>query len=405
MSLSFNDVEQRILDEIDSRREELVDLCAKFVEAPSHNPPGNTAQVARLVHEYLTAHGLTPEIVAVSPEAPNIVVEVAGGQPGAHAVLNAHMDTMQMGDAAAWSVPPYELTRKDGRLYGLGMGNMKGGLAAMCMSMAVLGQSRDQLRGKVSFTAVSDEVMFGDRGTEYLLQARPDLAGDCMISAEGPGWMHFAVAEKGLLWIDVEANCEGGHSSRALRDRTAVARIAEFIREIDALNDVYATLPTELEGVSGGDDNLGLRLSANVGCLEAGPVRSLVAGRVTAAIDIRIPPGISIDALKLNIEELAGRFSGLAVRFPKEFGPSWAGLNEPLVHYVSDAAERIRGKAPLKVVRLPGSDARHWRDRGVPAVCYGPQPTLSAGVDDYAIEQDLIDCAKVYAIAALSICK
>jgi succinyl-diaminopimelate desuccinylase len=67
------------------------------------------------------------------------------------------------------------------------------------------------------------------------------------------------------------------------------------------------------------------------------------------------------------------------------------------------AARAVRGERPAFVVRLPGSDARRWRDLGVPAVCYGPQPTLSAGVDDYANEQDVVDCAKIYARAALAL--
>jgi succinyl-diaminopimelate desuccinylase len=66
------------------------------------------------------------------------------------------------------------------------------------------------------------------------------------------------------------------------------------------------------------------------------------------------------------------------------------------------AAEAVRGAPPPFVVRLPGSDARRWRDLGVPAACYGPQPTLSAGVDDYANEQDVVDCAKIYACTTLS---
>ena len=65
-------------------------------------------------------------------------------------------------------------------------------------------------------------------------------------------------------------------------------------------------------------------------------------------------------------------------------------------------ARRSNPGVPCEVVvRLPGSDARRWRDLGVPAVCYGPQPTLSSGVDDYSSEQDLVDCVKVYARAAL----
>ena len=65
-------------------------------------------------------------------------------------------------------------------------------------------------------TAVSDEVMFGERGAVFLLKSRPDLAGDFMISGEGPGFMDFAVAEKGLLWVDIEVKGPAGHSSRAL---------------------------------------------------------------------------------------------------------------------------------------------------------------------------------------------
>ena len=67
------------------------------------------------------------------------------------------------------------------------------------------------------------------------------------------------------------------------------------------------------------------------------------------------------------------------------------------------AARTCAAREPPFVVRLPGSDARRWRDLGVPAVCYGPQPTLSAGVDDYVNEQDVVDCAKVYARTALAL--
>src|SRR5262249_56229765 len=69
----------------------------------------------------------------------------------------------------------------------------------------------------------------------------------------------------------------------------------------------------------------------------------------------------------------------------------------------ASAAARVRGAAPSFVVRLPGGDARRWRDLGVPAICYGPQPTLSAGIDDYVNEQDVVDCAKIYARTTLAL--
>ena len=388
--------------DIDAAREELIELCARLVAAVSVNPPGRTAEAAEVVHAYLSGHGIATEKVAADDEAPNIIGRIEGGAGGRHVVFNAHMDTMESGDEAAWTVPVTRLTRRDGRLYGLGMGNMKGALAAMCLATAVLKRHSNAWNGRLTMTAVSDEVMFGERGTVYLLHARPDVAGDFLISGEGPGFMHFAVAEKGLLWLDVEARSPGGHASRALRGETAVMKLAAFLARLDAMNDVYATLPRELEGVSGGEGNLGLRLSLNAGTLTAGTVRSQVATRAQAQIDIRLPPGITAQACETMIrKQIDG--DDISIALVKAWDANWTALDNPLVAELATAATAVRGAAPPFVVRLPGSDARRWRDLGVPAVCYGPQPTLSAGIDDYVNEQDVVDCAKIYARTTLAL--
>jgi succinyl-diaminopimelate desuccinylase len=70
------------------------------------------------------------------------------------------------------------------------------------------------------------------------------------------------------------------------------------------------------------------------------------------------------------------------------------------VRCLAEAATVVRGSPPPLVIRLPASDASRWRRAGVPAVCYGPQPTAVAGVDDFAREQDVVDCAAIYALAA-----
>src|SRR3954463_15104375 len=127
--------------EIDSERELIVDLCARFVEAPSASPPGRTVEVAQIVETFLNKAGIETERVAKEADAPNVIGHVGGGR-GRHVVFNAHMDTMQPGDESRWTVPILKLTRKDGRLYGLGMGNMKGALSAMCVASMVLTRHR-----------------------------------------------------------------------------------------------------------------------------------------------------------------------------------------------------------------------------------------------------------------------
>jgi len=394
-----------ISDEIDAAHQELVNLCGRLVAAASVNPPGRTAEVADVVRSYLAHHQITTQVVAADNEAPNVIGQIEAGVSGPHVVFNAHMDTMEAGDDSAWTVPVMSLTRRDGRLYGLGMGNMKGALAALCVATAVLNRHRHAWRGRLSMTAVSDEVMFGDRGTVFLLRQRPDLAGDYLICGEGPGFMGFAVAEKGLLWIDVEVSASGGHASRALRGETAVMKLAALLTRLDMLNETYATVPPDLTGVTGGEGNLGLRLSLNAGTIAAGTVRSQIATRARAQLDLRLPPGITTQQCERRIRELCTGDPNVGIEVMKAWDANWTALDHPLVRELAAAAGAVRGAVPAFVVRLPGSDARRWRDLGVPAVCYGPQPTLSAGVDDYANEQDVIDCAKIYARTALGMLK
>ena len=392
---------ETVCHEIDAARAELIDLCAQLVAAESVNPPGRTSTVAPVVHNYLAAQNVATEVVAADEEAPNVVGQVDGSAAGRHVVFNAHMDTMEAGDVSAWTVPVLQLTRRDDRLFGLGMGNMKGALAAMCLTTAVLARHRHAWRGRLSMTAVSDEVMFGERGTVFLLRRRPDLAGDFMISGEGPGYMGFAVAEKGLLWLDVAARSAGGHASRALHGQTAVAKLSALLARLDALNDTYASVPAELTGVTGGEGDLGLRLSLNAGTIAAGTVRSQIATEARAELDIRLPPGISVQNCERMVRDMASD-PEIDLRVVKAWDANWTALDHPLVTGLAAAATKVRGEPPALVVRLPGSDARRWRDLGVPAVCYGPQPTLSAGVDDYANEQDVVDCAKIYALTTLA---
>lgn len=397
------DLADTVEREIEARREELIGLCARLVATPSMSPPGETAETAKVVRAYLEGHGLACETVACDPMAPNLVSHIGTPGKGKHVVFNAHMDTMQAGDESKWHVPILELTRKDGRLYGLGMGNMKGALAGMCLASAVIARHAARLPGRLTMTAVCDEVMFGERGAVHLLAARPDVHGDFLISGEGPGYMEVAPAEKGLLWLDIETRGDGGHSSKALNGKTAVGKLAALLARIDAVNDMFATIPPEVEGIVGGDGNLGLRVSLNAGTVTSGGVRSLVATRARAEIDVRLPPGVTFASITAKVREAAKGDPDITVTEVKAWDASYTALKSPVVTAVTDAATRVRGKRPSFVVRLPGSDARRWRDLGTPSVCYGPQPELSAGVNDFCYEQDVIDCAKVYARAALGL--
>lgn len=386
--------------EAESARHDIIDLCAALVAAPSVTPPGDTRVAATAAFEWLALRGLEARVIGDREDMPNIVVEVPGTEPGPHLVLNGHLDTMGPGDASRWTVPQLELCQRDGRLYGLGMGNMKGAVAAMCAATVILAQNAGELAGTVTLLLVSDEVRFGDHGARYVLEHEPRLHGDAVISGEGSGWMSLAVAEKGVAWLDLRASGSAGHASAALRGETAPARLARALCRLDELNDWHVEPPPALAGALSDSAHPGRRVAVNTGILEAGDARSMIAPDACAEIDVRLPPGLSLESLDAQVlKSLEG--TGVDCRRSRSWAANWTDPDDDLAQAVSSAARLVRGVPPVLTVRHPASDVMRWRSLGRPAVCYGPQPTLSAGIDDYAFEQDVIDCCAVYALAAL----
>jgi succinyl-diaminopimelate desuccinylase len=398
----MEELERRIGTFVDERRGELVSLCADLVSARSANPPGRTIEAAAVVQAYLAGYRIECETLAHVDEKSNIVSIAGSGAGGRHLGLNGHLDTIAPGDEADWSVPPYELTRRDGRLYGLGMGNMKGGVAALSLAFAFLSEHRDLWSGKLSFSAVADETVFGSDGAGWLLSRRPDLLGDALICAEGPGDMQLAVAEKGLLWVEVEARGDPGQGMLAERDGSAIARLARAITALDSMNDEQVRAPADIASVAEHAGAHGLRLSVNAGTVRGGTFFSHSATRAHAEIDFRIPPGLTIADLDHRLDQIVQEIPGLSYRHVKGWNPNWTDPRDAVVLAVEAAARAVRGSTPGHVVRLPASDGSRWRALGVPAVCFGPQPLLASGVDDFVIEQDMADCAKVYALSALA---
>lgn len=388
---------------VDARRAELIALIADLVAAPSINPPGDVRAPARVIADYFTRHGITPEVIGPAPEKPNVVARVDGAGAGPHLVLNGHLDTIPPGDETLWSVPLFDVTRTDGRMSGLGIGNMKAGTAALALATVILAEQRSQWRGTLTFTAVGDEITFGPDGAAWLLDARPDLIGDALLCAEGPGFMNLAVAEKGLLWLEAAARVPPAQGMTATARSTATAQLSAFLADLDLWNDRMVTAPTELAAIEAHAGAHGLRLSVNCGLIDAPGLASQVAPNARAHVDFRVPPGLTIDAVEREARALAARYPAVTIRRLKGWDPSWTSPAAPLPRAVADAFRQVRGAPVAPVVRLPASDAARWRRRGVPAICFGPQPTLAAGIDDYALEADIIDCAKIYARAALSL--
>lgn len=387
----------------EAERAALFSLCAELVAAPSPQPVGDTTEPIAVLARVLRDAGLAPEIRSVDPRKPNIVCSFDGARPGPHLVLNGHVDTLNPGDEKAWSVPVYTLSRRNGRMSGLGIGNMKAGSAALTKAFIGLHTRRAEIAGRVTLTLVSDEVVFGPAGSAFLLDDDDSLIGDFLINAEGPGAMNLAVAEKGLLWLAIEASAAPGQGMLTRAGSSAIARLARLLAAIDSWNDETVMPP---DGMSALDDFAGahgLRLSVNAGKIQGGDFVSQVAVKARAEVDFRVPPGLTIEAVEKRVSDLAEAIGGITVTRIKGWNPNWTPIEHALPQALLAASTALRGKAAAPVVRLPASDAMRWRARGVPAICFGPQAELASGIDDYVFEEDVVDCVAIYMAAAQSL--
>lgn len=380
-------------------RQEAIALLRNLVEAESINPPGDTVRAASVAGDWLTQAGISFRSVRANRNKPNIVATTESGA-GSHVILNAHLDTVRPGDVSAWSKPPLELTETGDRLYGLGTGNMKAAAAAMMIAYRRLIRRQNDWAGRLTLTLVADECVFGDDGAAHLLKTEPDLLGDMLICGEGPGNLNVAVAEKGLLWVRINATGPVGQGMLARRGFAATARLAEVLGKIDEWNDRIVASPfPELDHSRNRE---GMRLTANIGRIGGGEFFSVSASSAWAEIDFRLPPGLTLDEMRADLDRVCSA-EYLSWDWVKGWEANWSAPELPVVRAIRAAAKRTRGEQPADVTRLPASDASRWRQAGIPAVCFGPQPELASGVDDYVNKRDFFDCCDIYTDALLNL--
>ncbi|MBJ7433146.1 MAG: M20/M25/M40 family metallo-hydrolase [Microbacteriaceae bacterium] len=391
--------------EVETRREAIVSLARAVVTAPSVNPPGDTRLVVERVMSFFSHCGIEATDYRPVDTMPSVLVNIDSGRPGKHLLFNAHLDTMPPGDVNLWSVPPYELTRRDGRLYGLGMGNMKGAVVAMAHAIDILRNNRDQWNGSITFAAVSDEVVFGPNGAEALINDK-GITGDALICGEGPGFKRLSNGEKGVLWVRIDVSAEPGHSSAVVRDKSASAQIAGVIQLIDGLtgwrgDETFAdfTNRRQVEPIESPERET--FLTANIGTVSSGTFIGQIATSAAIEIDFRIPPGLSIAHVLDSVsEELHSADIAANVSVIKGWEPNFTDRNTDIVQAWRLASDKLGIDFPEFAIRLPASDASRWRRLGVPAICYGPQPLYSSGIDDYAEEEELLNCTALYVLSA-----
>jgi succinyl-diaminopimelate desuccinylase len=414
---SSDDPKTRLLAWIDADQAEIVAFLSGFLQAKSPNPPGDTREADAHVRALLEREALPFRIVAAKPHLPNIVGTFTGAAPGRHLVLNGHMDVFpaiedRPGERGQWSG---EIT--EGRVYGRGAADMKCGTTASIMTYRYLHRLRDQLKGKLTLTVVSDEETGGRWGTKHLMETCPeDVLGDCCLNGEPSGLPTLRFAEKGTLRLVFTVRTTGGHGAYPHLSGSANKIAAAIVAELEAISDLEADMPAEMAAVlarpevqAAIDQSLGdgarhvvARATVNIGVLRGGLKINMMPDECVVEADVRVPPGIPRDRVRRLVDEIMARHpeATMEERVDHSYDASWCDPHGEMAGIIQDNVQRLKGFRPQPIVSLGGSDGRYWRWRGIPAYLYGPSPRTMGRRDEHVTIDELMHIVRTHTLSA-----
>lgn len=405
--------EKRILSEISARRDQLIALTQGLIRIPTLNPPGrNYREICDYLAARLEPQGWKVEFIRAlgapgdSETYPrwNLLARYEGSQPGECVHFNSHHDVVEVGHG--WTRDPFGGELEEGKIYGRGACDMKGGLAASIIAAEAFIAACPDFKGAIEISATADEESGGFGGVAYMAQQgyfSPERVQHVII----PEPLHkdrICLGHRGVWWAEIETKGRIAHGSMPFLGDSAIRHMGAVLEEMEhKLYPYLTTKHTEMPVIP-----LGARQSTmNINSIHGGEAEPepgytglpapCVADRCRIIIDRRFLLEEHIDEVKGEITSLLERVKDsrpsfdYEVRDLFEVQPSMTDKDAPVVKTVAGAIEKVLGKQAEYVVSPGTYDQKHIDRIGKLKNCiaYGPgvldlahQPDEWIGVDD-----------------------
>ncbi len=385
---------------------QVIHWTQELVRIPSvYRPEQGEAEeaAARWVEARFREIGLETYFEIVEPERPNVIGIWRGAEGGKTLMFEGHTDVVTEGDASQWTYPPFEAQIANGKMYGRGANDMKGGLvAAICATKAIV-ESGIKLGGDILIGAVCDEEghMIGIK--HFVEQDWAENVNAAIICE--PEENHLCISQKGVMWIRITATGKMAHGAMPLTGVNSAYPVAEFLV---AVRELEAAQIAE----HGKHEFLGQ--PSITPTILASPVRGEAQNNVMPAqtqvvLDIRLIPGQSAEEIEAKIKAACDAVHARDDRVTFEVdvlevrAPTATEREEPVVQVLDQAYRDLTGKEPI-YGGVPGStDGTILNSRaGVPIVTCGPGDIyIPHHVDEWLGLDELIEATKLYVLSAM----
>jgi acetylornithine deacetylase len=373
-----------------------VRLLRDLVAIDSVNPTlvtgaAGEAAMADAVAAELRRLGLDVEVRHVAPGRPNVVGVLEGLRKGRTLMFCGHTDTVGVHGMGS----PFTPIVRDGRLYGRGAQDMKGGVAAMIAAAGAIAASGGLDSGRLIVAAVVDEE-HSSIGADALVA---EWTADGAVVTEPTG-LEIAVGHKGFAWVEVDVQGRAAHGSRPAEGQDAIVRMGRVLGHLERLDrELQMRPPHPLLGTG----------SLHASIIEGGRELSSYPDRCRLQFERRTLPG---DPPSTALDEALVILEGLRLEDPTFLGSARAVFGRPAYEL---AASHELPQALATIVRERGDMPRiggvsYWTDAavlahaGIPSVLFGPGGAGLHSAEEYVHIADVVYCRDALAELARRFC-
>jgi succinyl-diaminopimelate desuccinylase len=416
---------ERLYRRIDDKRDDAVALTQAMVRIPTVNPPGDAYQAcAELLGTRLAARGFDVSYLRAegspgdSDRYPrvNMVARREGRMPGPCLHFNGHIDVVEPGHG--WHFDPFAAEIRDGKIFGRGTCDMKGGLAAAIVAVEALLEAHPDLPGALEISATADEESGGFGGVAYLAEqgffSKPRV--DHVVIPEPLNVDRVCLGHRGVWWAEVETKGKIAHGSMPFLGDSAIRHMNAFLSRCE--KDLYPKLAEKTSSMPVVPDaarHSTLNFNALHGGLGEGHdglPAALVADSCRLVLDRRFLLGETLEEVKQEVISILDGLRDSRPGFCYEIHdimtvlPQMTDADAPVVRAVSAAVTEVLGRAPEQVVSPGTYDQKHITRIGhlKDCIAYGPGILdLAHQPDEFIVIDDMVQSAKVMARASLAL--
>ena len=412
-----------VLRIVESARDEIVAFTQALIRVPTVNPPGDAYEpCARLIGDMLREHQFDveyytaterPEHSARYPRV-NVVGRREGRTTRPTLHFNGHVDVVPVG--SGWTFDPFGGEVRDGRVYGRGASDMKGGLAAAIFAAEAIHRADVQLGGTIEISGTVDEESGGWAGVAHLasMGRLTSASTDYVIIPEPFGMDRICVGHRGVYWFEITTFGHIAHGSMPFLGVNAIEHLGEVLHELHAqVQPLLLTRRSAMPVVPEEARHATLNINSISGGQDGEDVQSpCVADHASAVLDRRFLEEETLEAVKSEIIDALDRVQRRIPSLRYELHdrmvvhPVRLAGGSPLVAAISSAISDL-GLGVAQLVASPGTyDHKHvTRIGGIEqCVAYGPgQLELAHQPDEWCGIDDLVRATQVMALTALDL--